>query len=88
MLSGYFNDACVMFPPILLSPVMQFVFMVVTSHFCEQDTYVVYALILILFVKLIECHYLSLVLTEKQTNHSHTLVGLSSITKKGEIESI
>jgi hypothetical protein len=27
---------------------MQFVFMVVTSHFCEQDTYVVYALILIL----------------------------------------
>jgi hypothetical protein len=45
---GILMTVCVMFPPILLSPVMQFVFMVVTSHFCEQDTYVVYALILIL----------------------------------------
>jgi hypothetical protein len=28
------------------SPVMQFLFMVFHSHFCEQDSYVVYALTL------------------------------------------
>jgi hypothetical protein len=39
-------------------------------------------------VKIVEYNLPSSLLTEKQTNYSHTLEGLSSITKKGEIESI
>jgi hypothetical protein len=76
-----------MFSPMLLSPVMQFLFMVFISHFCEQDTYVVYALILpILLHDFSLSNLLSITIfsiDRKQTNHSHALVGLSSITKKG-----
>ena len=37
---------CVMFSPIMLSPIVQFLFMDFISCLCEQETYVVYALIL------------------------------------------
>jgi hypothetical protein len=37
---------CIMFSPMMLSPVIQFLFMVFISYVCQQETYVVYALIL------------------------------------------
>jgi hypothetical protein len=37
---------CVMFSPMMLSPVLQFLFMNFISYFCEQDTHVVYVLII------------------------------------------
>jgi hypothetical protein len=52
---------CIMFSPMMLSPVVQFLFMDFISYLCEQETYVVYALILTIllydfFVKLVEYH--------------------------------
>jgi hypothetical protein len=43
---GDLMTVCDMFSPMLLSLVMQFLFMDFISYFFEQDTYFVYALIL------------------------------------------
>jgi hypothetical protein len=37
---------CVMFSPMMLSPVFQFLFMDFISYLCEQETYVLYVLML------------------------------------------
>jgi hypothetical protein len=43
----FVNDCvCIMFSPMMLSPVVQFLFMDFISYLYEQETYVVYALIL------------------------------------------
>jgi hypothetical protein len=52
---------CVMLSPMMLSSVFQFLFMDFISYLCEQETYVVCALILPIllhdfYVKLIEYH--------------------------------
>jgi hypothetical protein len=45
MLSMFVNDCvCIMFSPMMLSPVVQFLFMDFNSFLYEQETYVVYAL--------------------------------------------
>jgi hypothetical protein len=47
MLSMFVNDCvCIMFSPMMLSPIVQFLFMDFISYLYEQETYVVYALIL------------------------------------------
>jgi hypothetical protein len=84
---------CIMFSPMMLSPVVQFLFMDFISYLCEQETYVVYVLILTILLHDFFCQTCWVSLTiftiDRKTNKlSHTLVGLSSITKKGEIESI
>jgi hypothetical protein len=66
----------IMFSPKMLSPVVQFLFMDFISFLYEQETYVVYAPILTILLHASFCQ------------NTLTLVGLSSITKKGEIESI
>jgi hypothetical protein len=44
MLSMFVNDCvCIMFSPMMLSPVVQFLFMDFISFLYEQETYVVYA---------------------------------------------
>jgi hypothetical protein len=47
MLSMFVNDCvCIMFSPMMLSPVVLFLFMDFISYLYEQETYVVYVLIL------------------------------------------
>jgi hypothetical protein len=46
MLSGSFDDRVSLCFHLFCSPVMQFLFMGFHSHFCEQDSYVMYALTL------------------------------------------
>jgi hypothetical protein len=46
MLSMFVMTMCTMFSPMMLSPVVQFLFMDFNSFLYEQETYVVYALIL------------------------------------------
>jgi hypothetical protein len=54
MLSMFVNDCvCIMFSPMMLSPVVQFLFMDFISFLYEQETYVVYALIYLLFYYMI-----------------------------------
>jgi hypothetical protein len=51
MPSIFVNDCvCIMFSPMMLSPVVQFLFMDFISYLYEQETYVVYALILTIFI--------------------------------------
>jgi hypothetical protein len=45
MLSRFFYDHVFMFS-LFYSPVMQFLFLVFHSHFCEQDSHVMYVLTL------------------------------------------
>jgi hypothetical protein len=53
---------CIMFSPMMLSPVVQFLFMDFISYLYEQETYVVYALILTIllhdffYAKFVEYH--------------------------------
>jgi hypothetical protein len=48
-----FDCVCIMFSPYMLSPVSQFLFIDLISLLYEQETYVVYALILIIMVHIL-----------------------------------